>query len=255
MKNIILIPVVLFLSAINLLSQTSNSSTFLSNGGERRTAGIYEIYDIIGAPFVEGNQTGGGESGIYTNTTGFIYTTESSTSTECPITQTLAGTYSSNQKKAAMNQITSTNVIQSGAVVQFTASSSIKLNPTFNAQSGCTFTAKINNDPCDNSFRGRIRMLPEEPTEETIIQLRQEKIEIILYPNPSTGQFSIKILTKPMENISIEIMDLAGRPVYTQAGLKGDIFFIDLSREPSGMYLVLLRSADNIFTGKLILNN
>jgi hypothetical protein len=65
---------------------------------------------------------------------------------------------------------------------------------------------------------------------------------IVLYPNPTSGAFTID-LTTINEEVSVVIYDGIGKLVYTGAA-KSEKLNIDLSDKAAGMYQVVLRGED-----------
>ncbi|MGM0498191.1 MAG: InlB B-repeat-containing protein, partial [Bacteroidota bacterium] len=75
-----------------------------------------------------------------------------------------------------------------------------------------------------------------------------ESIEI--YPNPTEGEFSLK--TDNPEGY-VKILNLTGK-IILEKQINKDILHIDLSDQPSGVYLIKITSDENTLTKKLILN-
>ena len=63
---------------------------------------------------------------------------------------------------------------------------------------------------------------------------------IVLYPNPNSGQFTLTGLEAGM---SVEMYDYTGRKVYTQVNIQNSTFNINIADQPNGIYL--LRMLDN----------
>lgn len=72
-------------------------------------------------------------------------------------------------------------------------------------------------------------------SEVTALDDQTENVNMILYPNPSDGLF--RISTAGDRAVSVVVLDLSGRTVYSNATYSPDAT-IDLTREPSGTYLV-----------------
>ncbi|MBK7390023.1 MAG: T9SS type A sorting domain-containing protein [Bacteroidetes bacterium] len=75
---------------------------------------------------------------------------------------------------------------------------------------------------------------------------------IIIYPNPTAGTFSLKMMDKLVYNTSIVITDIFGKVVWTSDYIKPE-FNIDITNEPNGVYLINLISTSSISNSKLVL--
>jgi uncharacterized repeat protein (TIGR03803 family) len=87
-----------------------------------------------------------------------------------------------------------------------------------------------------------------------INQLSVTNNQLSIYPNPTSGQFTIK--TNGNQNgYTVEIYNLLGEEVYvTPKSPKGDFQkqAIDLSSQPAGLYFVYLKSDDGVEVGKVM---
>lgn len=61
---------------------------------------------------------------------------------------------------------------------------------------------------------------------------------MFIYPNPTSGQFTISFGTSPIQKAHIEICDLHGKLVLTKAFRNTATATIDLSSYPKMMYVV-----------------
>ncbi|MBL4657581.1 MAG: T9SS type A sorting domain-containing protein [Flavobacteriales bacterium] len=73
-------------------------------------------------------------------------------------------------------------------------------------------------------------------------------------PNPNNGNFNIEIDLNEKEKYNIKICDLLGKVVYQVKGVESEIFVIDISQNPEGIYLVSLWSEDQMYFRKIILH-
>jgi sugar lactone lactonase YvrE len=71
-----------------------------------------------------------------------------------------------------------------------------------------------------------------------------------IYPNPSTGVFTIKTIAA---NAGIEVLNAVGQTIYS-AQLQGSQNTIDLGNEPAGTYIVILNEAGIKEVKKLMIN-
>jgi len=74
---------------------------------------------------------------------------------------------------------------------------------------------------------------------------------IFIYPNPSNGIFTLNSKNDIKE---ILISDIAGRKVYENAACKAKIIKIKLSDIPNGVYTIKVKTSNNIFIKKLMIN-
>lgn len=71
-----------------------------------------------------------------------------------------------------------------------------------------------------------------------------------LYPNPTTGQITVR-LVKPLQNATIQIMDVAGRTLIQAIG-NGNMLHYDLSRFAAGVYFLYIQQGNQKTTMKII---
>ncbi len=81
--------------------------------------------------------------------------------------------------------------------------------------------------------------------------------EMGLWPNPTSGQFTLFWKTEQAEEISVQVIDVTGRIVYTQTsavGLGGNALMLDLSKLAVGSYtLQVVRSNGTSTSEKLMI--
>jgi len=75
---------------------------------------------------------------------------------------------------------------------------------------------------------------------------------IIVKPNPTSGTFLLKTEDKLAYNSSVVITNVLGKVVWTSDFIKPE-YYIDISNEPGGVYLIHLKSASGILRSRLIL--
>lgn len=85
-----------------------------------------------------------------------------------------------------------------------------------------------------------------------------EKSDIKLYPNPTTGVFTVEggNLSAGQASIqSVEILNINGQTIYSSNDLKSSYKFqLDLSNQPKGIYFVKIQSKNYINVKKIIKN-
>ncbi len=103
--------------------------------------------------------------------------------------------------------------------------------------SGCTQTFSFNVTECVSNNPGRIG-------------------SILLYPNPGTGNFSLKIMTPVTGTWNVSVIDMTGKPIFqTQIESFGADWQenIDLSAFPNGIYFLRVEVDTYRWTRKLVL--
>ncbi len=78
--------------------------------------------------------------------------------------------------------------------------------------------------------------------------------KIVIYPNPSPGTFTIQLPSAGSKS-SVEIYDVLGEKVYSELSVVTDKLSINLSNQPSGIYLyrVLNENRDLLGEGKVVI--
>ncbi|MCX2742058.1 S8 family serine peptidase [Pontibacter anaerobius] len=81
--------------------------------------------------------------------------------------------------------------------------------------------------------------------------------ELMVFPNPSAdGKFSYTVETSSPENLSLTVVDLLGKQLYTASvrqingQYKG---MVDLSKHANGLYIVRLQHGDQVYTRKIMI--
>lgn len=85
--------------------------------------------------------------------------------------------------------------------------------------------------------------------------IKEKDIEggnILIYPNPNTGQFNIAV-NMCNENNELSVYNTTGSLVHSQQFYSETTTF-DANFLPNGLYIVQLKCNSNIHTGKLIIS-
>jgi trimeric autotransporter adhesin len=84
-------------------------------------------------------------------------------------------------------------------------------------------------------------------------QLSAINNRLSIYPNPSSGQFTIN-LNSSQNHYTIEVYNVMGEKIYQSVNKSplGDLGVIDLSAQPAGIYFIYLKSEEEIEVGKII---
>ena len=95
-----------------------------------------------------------------------------------------------------------------------------------------------------------IQLWSVDPTAITTA-IDEELTAFAIYPNPSTGTFKMNINDSVLQNATIEVFAVDGRPIQNATNLE-DKRVVDLSHAPSGIYLIKLTSGANQMVKKVV---
>lgn len=102
-----------------------------------------------------------------------------------------------------------------------------------------------------NSYNGTVRNRIARINGGTLLSNSNfEKDDIVIYPNPSKGVFTIN-LNDSFEGKQIEVYSIFGQKIYTGIITSNDTT-LDISSEPTGVYLYKIYGGNDIKSGKLI---
>ncbi|HHG83286.1 MAG TPA: T9SS type A sorting domain-containing protein, partial [Bacteroidetes bacterium] len=171
----------------------------------------------------------------------------------CPDDLVLTGPLSGTQRIEANNTITSTNTINSGANITFSAGIRITLNPGFSTVSGSTFNAvmegctSMKNDasPVTGTYEPPLTPAEAGP----VVQI--EGYEITNYPNPFRDRTWISYRLPNDAPVMIEIFNMAAQRLAVlvdQKDAKAGMHTIpfDASELPAGQYFVRFSSGNHM---------
>jgi len=85
----------------------------------------------------------------------------------------------------------------------------------------------------------------------TGLQTDTEKMNLIVYPNPSTGKFILKLESANQESRQLNLVDMLGKTVYSQSIGAVDNYALDLSILPAGMYILNVSGASGTANVKI----
>ena len=86
------------------------------------------------------------------------------------------------------------------------------------------------------------------------VQLRTDNdMNLKIYPNPTNGKFTIQItdLKSSVVNSQLSVTNALGELIY-KSEIKNESSIIDLSNQPSGMYIVCIRAGTKVEHRKLL---
>ncbi len=74
-----------------------------------------------------------------------------------------------------------------------------------------------------------------------------------ILPNPTTGQFWVKLELSEVQNVKVEVLDITGRSIqYLEDHTAGKQFSFDLANQPAGVYLLKLTVDGSTLTQRLV---
>ncbi|MBN1185725.1 MAG: T9SS type A sorting domain-containing protein [Bacteroidales bacterium] len=156
------------------------------------------------------------------------------------LTETItSGTHS----LVADNFIWANNEINSGADVTYCADNKILLQTGFHAKKGSKFHA----------IKGGCSSLKSAKLSNSVgayVNL-QEKLDIEIFPNPSTGIFNIHIQSSLDQQLSFDVYNNLGKLI-TKGVLESNEGTIDISNQRSGIYFAKIKCGDKLEIIKLI---
>lgn len=80
-----------------------------------------------------------------------------------------------------------------------------------------------------------------------------DAVNILVYPNPSSGRFKVQSLQYKVEDI--EIFNVIGKHVCTISSAGTGASFIDISTQPDGLYLLKVRTEGGVGVSKVIVRH
>jgi len=168
---------------------------------------------------------------------------------ECNSDEIITTTYSSGNTIdiEASNSITASNIIESGATVDYDAGNFVLLIPGFQANDGSVFSAFI--DGCDGLYK-----IEQESDPYAI----REQINIKNYPNPFTGTTTIEFTLKNDSPVTLFISDATGRQIAKlltgeqQTTGTHQVTF-DGNPYPAGMYYYTIQAGEYVGVQKMVL--
>jgi hypothetical protein len=85
--------------------------------------------------------------------------------------------------------------------------------------------------------------------------LSAQQNNTVVYPNPSTGQFTFQTTNVELGTMNVEIYNVLGEQVYSQLSNLNAQLSIDLSSKPDGVYLYKIVTEDGtmLASGRLII--
>ncbi|MDQ3018232.1 MAG: T9SS type A sorting domain-containing protein, partial [Bacteroidota bacterium] len=151
--------------------------------------------------------------------------------------------------------ITSQSMIATATTIDYRAGNMITLQAGFSAAQNCAFHAFIHD--CDGSSNSFLQREGGNDNENEGDQFIEGEEEVTIFPNPSTGQFSIALLTVEEEDEAelrqISVFDINGHLVadYNMKGVHN--FQLDLKDQPAGIYFARVTTNEKTYTKRIII--
>jgi hypothetical protein len=89
-----------------------------------------------------------------------------------------------------------------------------------------------------------------QPIREFSATKVSRELDVIIYPNPSTGIFNIQISSE--QDAQIEVLDLSGRQLFNTLYKPGKNNMIDLEAFTSGVYLIKISAERQRYNGRIV---
>lgn len=147
----------------------------------------------------------------------------------------------------ASNALTvETTVKPNGGLAEFDAGNSVTLLPDFRSDLSAGGSISVIIDGCGGAFR---LANPEINSIESLEEL--SKVNAVnIYPNPSSGKFSIALPSN--EKTLIEVYDMKGGKVFSGES-ESELHELNLTDYPKGVYIVNIISNSNQCSKKIVL--
>ncbi len=110
----------------------------------------------------------------------------------------------------------------------------------------CNNSARAVSPATSVSEAGKDNKNPETAEKMTSFQ----KVDI-LYPNPTTGKFSIKMVI-PLQNTRVEIVNAQGAAILRR-NMSGSILEFNLAGNPAGVYFIKIYDKSETFSAQVII--
>ena len=76
--------------------------------------------------------------------------------------------------------------------------------------------------------------------------------EINIYPNPTSGKVTLSTGNSQASISSISVFNMVGKEVFSQQSAVGSEVTVDLSSQPKGLYILLIKVGENFYSRKII---
>ncbi|MCF8235827.1 MAG: S8 family serine peptidase [Bacteroidales bacterium] len=146
-------------------------------------------------------------------------------------------------------------VVNNGGGAEFIAGNKIIFKPGFLAETGSNVSGYITetNDFCSNqaALVANSTSDSEPLTAEMPERFADSQSDIIVYPNPGKALFNV-ILNDVYNRVSISVKNLHGGNVMEQDLTGITEFKLDMSSQPDGIYVLVVRTERGLLTTRLV---
>jgi len=143
--------------------------------------------------------------------------------------------------------------IEDNTIVQSKAGNAIYVKNGFHAKPGCDWHAYIASDSCVTVYLGKSTITSNNLNEENTSNknnFNNDRNNIVLYPNPTSNGFSLKVNNSTIHQFHFYIYNFNGILVHEGDGMVGKKNPLKLN---SGMYIVKIKTKESWYTEKLII--
>lgn len=160
----------------------------------------------------------------------------------------------------ANNTLYSSNfvIVGDGSKVDFVAGKKVVLQPGFNAKAGSNFHAYIDNSIyCSNpSFRTKNNDTENKEVETK--NIRGSKSDILIMPNPSSGEFYVKFAVPNKNSCDVNVYDVSGKLVFKQLcnlNENNNELKVNLKGVMPGIYFINITDKERSYSDKIIITD
>ncbi len=144
--------------------------------------------------------------------------------------------------------------VYSGGEAIFIAGNSISLNPGFKAYNGSHIHAYITTE--SNYCNNQQSMIASndntlEIKEDNLPQIINNDSNVHIYPNPTTGNFTINFMGKET-SAEITVLNFQGTKIRSLNSNNQTQVEIDINYMPAGMYIIIIKTETEVIKKKII---
>lgn len=177
----------------------------------------------------------------------------------CQADATLVSAVTGHKGTMVSNTITSTQTITafSSNYIKYMADGHVTLNPGFFARAGCRFVA--NTEGCNtsaNKSAAAATATAETQSEKIISDNPLQNGVLKVYPNPSTGVFTLQYQNTTAANATVTVRNMYGQVVYssqTKTNITQLQQTISLTGKPKGVYIVEVNLGIKKLSSKVVI--
>ncbi|CAN5715263.1 hypothetical protein BH10BAC2_BH10BAC2_17280 [soil metagenome] len=177
---------------------------------------------------------------------------------DCLFSTGISGAVTGHKGYMVSSSISSSQTISgvSANYIKYLADTKVTLNPGFRATAGCRFVA--NTEGCNNSASKSSKLSETEIANAITKQpavANDKTPNLSVFPNPSTGTFTVQYNGKETFTASVNIRNMMGQIVYaTPAKIYHNRLQeqVNISGKPKGMYLIEIAAGDKRITTKIL---